>query len=141
MKHLFRLFVIAIFFISGLEAYSQEQYQHYVTEDGVVIDYKWSHSKLLNKTSPLELRLRIKNTNEHAVNLTFVVDYYMGPLLHESSEEVELCIRPGALKLGKMNGVYFVPETLSNEQIRSEEFKLEINGISVTKTEECPAKS
>ncbi len=134
---MFLIVVLIVFTWTNNEAYSQNRYQPFMTKNGVAIDYKWSHSIPFNKNSPLELRLRIRNTNEHAINTVFEVDFYMGPVIAESSQRVELCILPGRWKTGRTNGVYFQTLSLTNDQIRSEDFKWEINKITVEKIDEC----
>lgn len=138
MKNLIVLFALMLFAFSGTTSLAQDTpYLQKMTEEGVEIDYKWSHTRLFNKNSPLELRLRIKNTNEHAVKIVFSVDFYMKLKLTESSEDVELCILPGKWKTGRTNGVYFQPANLTNKQIRSDDFHWEINEITVEVTESC----
>jgi hypothetical protein len=138
MKNLIAYFTFILFVFAGTTALAQDTpYLKKMIADGVEVDYKWSHTKLFNKTSPLELRLRFKNTNEHAVKVVFSVDFYMNLKLTESSEDVELCILPGKWKTGRTNGVYFQPENLTNKQIRSDDFHWEINEITVEITETC----
>lgn len=138
MKNYIVLIAILLFAFAGTKALAQDTpYQQKMIEEGVEVDYKWSHTKLFNKNSPLELRLRFKNTNEHAVKVVFSVDFYMNLKLTESSEDVELCILPGKWKTGRTNGVYFQPDNLTNKQIRSDDFHWEINEITVEVTETC----
>lgn len=138
MKNFTVLFVLILFAFNVTRSLAQDTpYLQKMIKDGVEVDYKWSHTKLFNKNSPLELRLRFKNTNEHAVKVVFSVDFYMNLKLTESSEDVELCILPGKWKTGRTNGVYFQPENLTNKQIRSDDFHWEINEITVEVTETC----
>lgn len=138
MKNIFFFLTILVFTLSNIELGAQRNpYQELKTVDGVVIDYKWSNSKPLNRNSPLELRLRIRNTNEHAVKVVFTVDFYMKLKLTETSEEVELCILPGRWKTGRTNGVYFQPENLTNKQLRSDDFHWDINDMTVVMIETC----
>ncbi len=138
MKNIFFFMALAFFTLGFMETSAQKNpYQEFKTVDGVIIDYKWSNSKPLNRSSPLELRLRIRNTNGHAVKVVFTVDFYMKLKLTETSEEVELCILPGRWKTGRTNGVYFQPENLTNKQLRSDDFHWDINDMTVEVTETC----
>jgi hypothetical protein len=138
MKKIFFIAAMLLFGAFTLETFAQSNpYQEFKTVDGVVIDYKWSHTKLFNKNSPLELRLRIRNTNEHAVSVVFSVDFFYKLRLTESSEDVELCILPGKWKTGRTNGVYFQPDQLTNKQIRSEDFHWDTSDMTVEVIETC----
>jgi hypothetical protein len=89
--------VFILFFIisgAGHEAGAQRRFVDHSTVDGVAIQYRWANSKFFDKSSPLELRLKIKNNNSYPVTVSYEIDFYMGPLMKESSELTELCINP-----------------------------------------------
>lgn len=137
MKRLLKGLLIFVFLFSFQALYAQNPWLPLMEKDGISIDYRWSNEKPFDRNSQLELRLRIRNSNDHHAQLNFSVDFYMGPLLHESSEEVEICLNPGRTLHGRLNGVYFRTTTLTNEQIRSEKFKFEINDLVVTEAAAC----
>lgn len=136
MKQLLKGLLMFVFLFSFQGLSAQNPWLPLMEKDGITIDYRWSNEKPFDRNSQLELRLRIRNTNDFNALLNFSVDFYLGPLLEESSDDVELCLQPGRTIMGRLNGVYF-RTTLTNEQIRSEKFKFEINDLGVTLTADC----
>jgi hypothetical protein len=73
----------------------------------VEIQYRWTNSRFFDRSSPLELRLKIKNTNDYPVSVSYDVEFYMGPVLEETSDDTQLCINPKLAKTGRINGMYY----------------------------------
>ena len=132
-KRIILLLIVSFF---GLQSYGQFCYDEYTTKDNVKISYKWKDVK----DGPKELRFKLKNRNKYPVMVNLEVDYYMSGILQESSVLEDFCLNKKQLVAGKMNGVIFTTTELSNEDLESEDFKLEINNISIEKTERCPEK-
>lgn len=137
MKKVFLILLsIIIFSFIGNKAFAQFGYKNvHDTIDGVAISYKWSHSKCLNKSSPLQLRLKIKNTNDYDVKINFELAYLLDHIVKFKSGEQETVIKSGRARSGKLNGFYFQTDKLSNEEIESEKFewdflKFEVNKIN-----------
>ncbi len=122
---------------TGNDAHGQRRYVDHSTVEGVEIQYRWTNSRWLNSSSPLELRLKIKNTNDYPIEISYVIDFYMGPLLEESSDLTTLCINPRLAKTGRLNGVYYRSSRLSNEQLESDEFEWEIRDLEIERVESC----
>ncbi len=132
------LFVLGIFFFaSNVNDAQAQRYQEFKTEDGVEFSYRWSRSSFFDRSSPLELRLKVQNTNDYPVEVSFQVDFYMGPVVKESSQTTELCIRPKLAKTGRLNGVYYRSSVLSNEEIESDDFEWLIEDLEIKKVEGC----
>ena len=140
MKRLLTITVFTlIFIISGSyqEAFGQSRYVDHSTEEGVSIQYRWANSKWLDKSSPLELRLKIKNNNDYPVEINYAIDFYMGPVHEESSDVTELCINPKLAKTGRINGMYYQSSRLSNQQLESDAFIWEIRDLEIDRVESC----
>ena len=138
-RNLFFAIFITLFVLSAVphEAYAQRRYVEHSVVEGVSIEYRWANSKWLDRNSPLELRLKIKNNNDYPVEVSYEIEFYMGPLLEESSDLTELCISPKLAKTGRINGMYYQSDRLSNEQLESDEFIWEISDLEIKKVESC----
>lgn len=140
MKHLLAFSVFSLFFIlagTTQDASSQRRYVDHSTVDGVEIQYRWANSKWLDRNSPLELRLKIKNNNDYPVEVSYVIEFFMGPMHEESSDVTELCINPKLAKTGRINGMYYQSSSLSNQQLESDEFSWEIEDLEIVEVESC----
>ena len=134
----FAAFTILLAFIAeSQEASAQWRYVDHSTVDGVDIQYRWSHSRWFNRSSPLELRLKIKNNNDYPVQVTYDIEFYMGPVLEETSDDTELCINPKLAKTGRINGMYYQSQTITNEELESDEFSWEITNLEIERVESC----
>ncbi len=140
MKRFFSAAILALIFLlfgTGHELLAQRSYVDHSIEEGVSIQYRWANSRWLDKTSPLELRLKIKNNNDYPVNVTFEIDFFMGPMVEESSDLTELCINPRIAKTGRLNGMYYQSGKLNNEQLESDSFSWEIRDLEIERVESC----
>ncbi len=124
-------------FASSHDTSAQRRYVEHSEVEGVIIEYRWANSDWRDSDSPLELRLRIRNRNRHAVSVNYVIEFYMGPKLVESSDLTELCIRSRRSKTGRLNGMYYQSGTLSNEELESEEFSWEIRDLEIEEVDGC----
>jgi len=106
MKNLL-LFIILTGFATAL--YSQDSGYTDMKEaiDGVEISYKIVHEVASDVTSPAELRLKFKNTNDYAVNITFQLGYSSGMAQDTEGEVMSICINKNANKMGKIDGLNF----------------------------------
>lgn len=140
MNKLLPIALLALtFFVTGTfnEGHAQRRYVDHSTVDGVDIQYRWARSKWLDKSSQLELRLKLKNNNDYPVEISYVIEFYMGPMLEETSDVTELCINPKLAKTGRINGMYYRSSSLSNQQLESDEFSWEIRDLEIEKVESC----
>lgn len=140
MKKIFAFAVLTLIlaFSTGIhETNAQRRYTDHSTVEGIEIQYRWGNSKFFDKSSPLELRLKIKNTNSYPVNVTYDIEFYMGAVLKETSDETELCINPKLAKTGRINGMFYRSNSLRNSEIESEEFSWEITNLEIERTESC----
>jgi hypothetical protein len=126
-----------VFISSSQESSAQRRYVDHSTAEGVEIQYRWANSSFFDKSSPLELRLKIKNTNDYPVSISYDLEFYMGPVLEETSDETQLCINPKLAKTGRINGMFYRSQTLSNQQLESDQFSWEITNLEITRVESC----
>lgn len=132
------LFFLFFIFTANIDNARAQFYDEFKTEDGVEFSYRWTRSNFFDRSSPLELRLKVKNTNDYPVEVSFQVDFYMGPVVKESSNTTKLCIRPKLAKTGRLNGVYYRSSVLSNEEIESDDFEWILEELEIKRVEDCP---
>lgn len=87
---------------------------HKSVHDGVEIAYHWNHGK----DEPSELVMRMDNTTLEDRRVSLVIDLYLDGKTIETLQ-ADTCIRVGQSLNGKLNGIYFVPEQVTPEQIKS----------------------
>jgi len=124
--------LIAIALLLPLSALAQGKYIHKGERDGVEMAYRWNHPA----GKPSELLLRLKNTTQEDRHIELAIDlYYQGRTVEVLGSDT--CIRAGQTMTGKLNGVYFIPEQLTTEQIKSGDAEAELTRTVVT-IEACP---
>ncbi|MFO7878977.1 MAG: hypothetical protein ACQES0_02165 [Bacteroidota bacterium] len=137
MKKVKFIIILLCFVMFGKASQAQFGYKHvYDTIDGVAISYKWAHSKWLKKSSPLQLRFKMKNTNDYDVKIEFELAYMLNHIVKFESGELESEIKDGRAITGKLNGFYFETDKLSNEELKSDEFSWDFVKYEVTPLKE-----
>jgi hypothetical protein len=111
----------SLFVILLLAACSSPQYLHKAVHDGVEISYYWKHQK----EKPSELILRMTNVSEEDKRVSLVIDLYSQGKTVETLQ-ADTCIKVGQSLNGKLNGVYFVPEKVTTQQINNGEVQIEM---------------
>ena len=110
-----------------LSIYGQTDYEIRYDKDSLKISGKWVHAKFFDDNSPLELRLKIENNSKTTQVFEYEILLYLNLMLREKTEKNQLSIKAGKVLQGKINGVRFLPSTLTNEDINSDNFSWEIN--------------
>ncbi len=130
------LLTIVAVFISISLCFSAK-FKSIQSNEGVEFSYKWKNSKFFDKTSPLVLVVKVKNSNNYAVEVTYTVDYFWQGITKASSDEKVVCVKQKkAIVLdGRKQG--FDTGNFTNDEILSENFIMELNGIKVEKTDLC----
>ena len=65
-----RFIISAVFIFVGISGFSQFGYKNQLDAvTGIEIKYKLVHAKTFDKESPVELRLKLKNTNDFNANV------------------------------------------------------------------------
>jgi hypothetical protein len=113
---------VSILFIAVLLfACSTPQYLHKEVHDGVEIAYFWKHGE----NAPSELIMRMDNVSQEDRRVSLVIDlYHQGKTVE--TLQADTCIRVGQSLNGKLNGIFFVPEVVTADQIRNNEIMVEM---------------
>lgn len=102
------------------------------THEGIEIAYRWNHPP----GKPSELLLRLKNISGADSRVSLGLDlYYQGRTVE--SFEADTCMRAGQLLMGKLNGIYFVPQRITTQQIQDGSASIEATRIEVNQ-QPCP---
>ena len=127
---------MSMLFLSG-NLWAKQDYQSFFEEDGIEFSYKWKHSKFLKKNSPLILFLKIENTNNFHASVEFTVDYFWKSIRNASSDPQSICIKANKKAKGKIRKLTFDKGKLSDEDILSDDFILEISDFETVKVPAC----
>lgn len=131
------LIMCVLFFLPGF-LFAGEPFKELQNLQGVKIYYKWGRTHLLKKDSPARLVLRVENTNPHAVNATFRVDYFYKAVIQSQADSiVHVCLKPGKKLTGRSYGLHFDTSNLSNEQVKSDDFLIELSEVKIEKVCGC----
>ncbi|MEA1874306.1 MAG: hypothetical protein U9N51_07765 [Bacteroidota bacterium] len=129
------IFIVLAFINSTANA--QFGYKNdYETIDGVGISYKWAKSKWWKKSSPKQLRFKMKNTNDSKVAIKFELVYLLDHIVKFQSGTLETEIKAGKALSGKLNGFYFESPDIPNKKLESEKFDWEFLFFEVTPLKE-----
>jgi hypothetical protein len=122
----------------SISAFSQFGYKYQMeTVDGIEIKYKVVHSKFFDKSSPLELRLKLKNTNDYDVNLDFEIQYSIDLTKKYKSGSVNICIPRKSARTGKMHGLMFEIIGDDPKLFESDDADWEFIQFEIEQTEDC----
>ena len=116
---------------------AQKKFTRISEQDGAAFYYKWKPSKCLKKDSPLMLILMVSNSKQSNAEIDFTVDYYWQGIRAASSEPKTICVRAGKKMKGKYRNLAFDRSRFSNEDLLSDEFILEISGVTVSEVDSC----
>ena len=123
LKLSFKISLLLSIMLISVSAFAQFGYKHKLDPNsGLEIKYKYAHEKIFNKNSPLNLRIKIKNTNNYDVNLSFIVIYEKGIATQFESELISIDIKSGRARTGKWHGLNFETGYNSEEKLKSDEF-------------------
>ncbi len=139
LKYAIALSAVLIVTAGILQA--QKDYTPLASEDGIEIAYKWKPSKFLKKDSPRILNLMLRNTNDYPADVSFTVDYFWKGIRKASSDTNRICIKANRTAKGKIKNLTFDRAGLSDEDLSSENFSLDVTGIAVEKVVKCKRKN
>ena len=122
----------ALLLVLLLPSLSFGQYTSKGTQNGVEIGYRWNHPV----GKPSELLVQLKNTEAQHKHVELAIDlYYQGRTVE--SLEADTCIRSHQSLTGKLNGIRFVPERLTREQLKDGGAEIDIVRTVIT-AQPCP---
>lgn len=132
----FKLLAI-LFFVFSLTA-NAAKFTNLSSQAGVEFSYKWKYSKFWDKSSAMVLVIKALNTNAYAVEVSYTVDYFWQGITKASGNARPACIKPKKTLIlnGKKQG--FDTGMFTNAEIKSEDFMMELSGISVKQVDACP---
>ncbi len=131
-----KYFLILILIITSTVANAQFGYKNSLDPiDGVEIKYKVVNEKFFDKSSPAQLRFKLKNTNEYDIKLNFEVEYQMGFTKKYQSGNIEIEIPKKSAKTGKMHGLVFEIESNDKNIFESEDAEWIFTKFEVEKIE------
>ncbi len=137
MRNLQLIIIVTMMLIVPVNVKAQNKFQEMTTESGVIFYYKWKHEKCLKKDSPLILKLKLQNTNEYKVEAIFTVDYFYKTLRKSSSKEQSYCIKSQKSLIGDVKKSGFDKGSLTNEQLLSDDFIVELSAVKIIKSANC----
>lgn len=130
MKTQLRLALIAALTLVGCRT---AQFLPGGEQDGISVDYRWNH----RPEKPSELLVKISNTGPSAKRVHVGLDlYYQGLTVEEFMADT--CIKAGRTLNGKVNGFYFIPQTLDAEQLASPDTQVQLTTLRVEEVDHCP---
>ena len=135
---------ILMFIMSSSLIFSQEApsgtfsvWSQHVLIDGVKVSHIWEQSDKKDANSLLQLCLIISNANSYSVKMEFTIVYYFKGEIHEETLIQKICLKAGKHIKGGKNGLCWISEELSNEEIQSSDFKWEMGEFSIKEVESC----
>lgn len=133
-----KIFVTLVLIIISFYSFSQLFYKNELKAvDGIEIKYKFANSSFFDKSSPLNLRFKLKNTNDFPVKIQMELVYYLNIVDMYKSGVIELCIPAKTARTGKMHGLNFEVKTDTKEDFDSDANSWEIETFIVEQTEDC----
>ena len=124
--------LLLLLFVLPPALHAQSKFIQKGEQNGVEMAYRWNHPV----GKPSELLLKLKNNSQEDKHVDLVIDLYYQGLTVESFE-ADTCIKAGQAMNGKLNGIYFVPERVTTEQIKSGDAEAELTR-TVINTAACP---
>ncbi len=137
LSHFRKILLFLLIGSSAISVNAQNKYTEKTGNDSLQIMYKWKFPEKKGVEQPAELLLKVINKQDVPVALSFEVVYSMD-LRTVATFVVDTCLKAKKTIYGKLNGLYFISEDLTNEQIRSDGFVWEINDLAVQEIEKCP---
>lgn len=127
--------LIAVFLCGAIQA--QKGYSQYQKVNGLEISTKWGQAKDADGVKKDALLLKVENTEDKAVTLAMDMNLYYEGMLRESGRIEGECIPGLKSRVGKLNGIYFVPENFTSEQLTNSSFNFTLDEIEVEKVDGC----
>ncbi|MDD4149590.1 MAG: hypothetical protein PHE33_06135 [Bacteroidales bacterium] len=132
-----KYFLVLILIITSFAVQAQFGYKNSLEAiDGVEIKYKVVNEKMFDKSSPAQLRLKLKNTNDYDIKLNFEVEYQIDFTKKYQSGNIEIDIPRKSAKTGKMHGLVFEIKSNNKNIFKSDDAEWIFTTFEVEKIEE-----
>lgn len=116
---------------------AQRSYTQYQKVDGLEISTKWGKARNAEGLRKDALLLKVENTANQPVTLAMDINLYYEGMLKESGRIEGECIPGLKSRVGKLNGIYFVPESFTSEQLTNSSFSFSLDKIEVEEVDTC----
>lgn len=131
------LVILFLFLCFGFESSAQFGYTHYQTVNNLKLSTKWGKAKDEEGNRKPAILLAFDNKNDYAVKYSFEILLYYEGILRENGLMDNLCLDGLKSNMGKLNGIYFIPKNFTEEQLKSSDFKFEIEILEVEQIDSC----
>lgn len=105
--------------------------------NGLEISTKWGTAKNEAGEKKDALMLKVENNSDKDLTLAFDLNLYYEGILRENGRIEGECIPALKSRVGKLNGIYFIPENFTSEQIKNGQFSFSLDQIEVVEVESC----
>jgi hypothetical protein len=129
--------ISAIALLTILTSCSAQRYVQYQKVEGLEISTKWGTAKNAEGEKKDALLLKVENTADQAVALSMDINLYYEGVLRESGRIEGECIPGLKSRVGKLNGIYFIPENFTSEQLQNSNFNFSLDEIEVEEVDGC----
>jgi hypothetical protein len=131
-----RLFFLLIAFANSFSSFAQDDYTLLLENEKIIISYQITEVKKKGALLP-QLNLSIQNISETNVEVRFDLSLRYEMEIVEGTQVSKICVAIGKTKKGKIKGMFYKPETLTFEQLRSEDFELYLDELKVVSVAKC----
>ncbi len=131
------ILVSVILSFTCISASAQFGYDPYITENGLKISTKWGKARDADGERKTALLIGVENTNKHAVNYAYTINLYYEGVLRETGRMEDMCIAGLKSNIGKLNGIFFIPQKFTEQQLKNSDFNFTLEEIEVAQTEGC----
>lgn len=125
-----RQFILIILF-AFLSSFAQAQYATLKEVSGVSVSTKWTKEKWYKPKSNKLLAVKLDNSTDSDVEVSFELVIYQNGVNKEMVEVERKVIKAHSNLVGKWNGVSFVPQKISQEDIASGNYEIVIEEMQV----------
>jgi hypothetical protein len=131
-----RFFSFLFFFAITFSGIGQDIYSIIQEDDEIIVSYSVLEWKKKGVLLP-ELRFSIENKTDHAINVSFELNFEYEMEIAEATVVEDICILAGKTKKGKYKGLFYQPENLTIDQLKSEDFYINLDELSITEVVDC----
>ncbi|MFT4680043.1 MAG: hypothetical protein ACI84C_002868 [Flavobacteriales bacterium] len=131
------IIISSLLFGLVLSVQGQKKYTLIHEDHGVQFLTKIGTAKRSDGGSETALFLKVVNNNSEDYTYSFGLDFYFKNKTTDSMPLMTYCLRAGRSSQGKMNGVYFQSDSLTDEQIKSDDFGFELIDLEVSPGYTC----
>lgn len=121
----------------NFSAQGQKKYTLIHDDHGVQFFTKTGKAKRDDGGSETAIFLKVVNGNDQDCSYSFGLDFYFKGKATDSMPVMKYCLKAGRTAQGKMNGVYFQSDSLTDEQMASDDFEFELIDLELNQGEKC----